>query len=86
MKVTIEVDCTPDEARKYCGLPNVKPVQEAVMARIETQMLEAVATMSPDAMLKLWLPFIPQNPEQFRDWFARLFKPPFSSQPSSDRT
>ena len=36
MKIKIEVDCTPEEARNFFGLPNVKPMQEAVMAESET--------------------------------------------------
>ena len=34
VKITIEVGCTPEEARVFCGLPDVKPMQEAVMARL----------------------------------------------------
>ena len=34
MKVTIEIDCTPDEARVFMGLPDVKPMQAAVMASL----------------------------------------------------
>ena len=82
MKVSFDVDCTPDEARAFCGLPNVKPMQEAAMARIEARMLEAVAAMSPDALLKLWLPLVPQNAEQFRELLARFLKAPFGSPPS----
>jgi uncharacterized protein DUF6489 len=81
VKITVEVDCTPEEARTFFGLPDVKPMQEAVMARLEEHMLEAVTAMSPDAMLKMWLPFMPQNPDQFRDMFARFFSAPFGSTP-----
>ena len=28
MKVNIEVDCTPDEARRFLGLPDVAPMQQ----------------------------------------------------------
>ena len=72
MKIKIEVDCTPEEARNFFGLPNVKPMQEAVMARIEKQVLDAATSMSPEAILKLWSPFIPQNPEQFREGVSRI--------------
>ena len=34
MKVTVEIDCTPDEARQFMGLPDVKPLQAAVMAKL----------------------------------------------------
>jgi hypothetical protein len=29
MKVNVEVDCTPDEARRFLGLPDVAKAQEA---------------------------------------------------------
>ena len=31
MKVTVNVECTPEEARTFLGLPDVQPMQEAVM-------------------------------------------------------
>src|SRR4051812_11035388 len=54
VRIDVNIDCTPDEARAFFGLPNVKPMQEAMMARMERQMLDAAAAMSPDAVLKMW--------------------------------
>jgi Family of unknown function (DUF6489) len=82
MKVTIEIDCTPDEARQFMGLPDVKPMQAAVMGRIEAQMTEAVERFSPDAMLRSWMSLMPQTPDQFKDVVGRFFKPPGSGVPS----
>jgi hypothetical protein len=31
MKLTINVDCTPEEARAFLGLPNVAPVNDMIM-------------------------------------------------------
>ena len=31
MKITVNVDCTPEEARSFLGLPDVQPLQAAVM-------------------------------------------------------
>jgi hypothetical protein len=31
MKITIEVDCTPEEARRFFGLSDAVPVQQAIM-------------------------------------------------------
>lgn len=70
MKINVEVDCTPDEARQFFGLPDVKPIQAAVMARIEQQMLEAASATSPDALLKTWLPAMGQASEQFQKMMA----------------
>ena len=30
MKINVEVDCTPLEAREFLGLPDVKPMQAAI--------------------------------------------------------
>ena len=62
MKVNIEINCTPDEARTFLGLPYVKPLQDAVMTSIERHMLDAAAAMSPDAVMKTWFSSIPKTP------------------------
>ena len=72
MKITIEVDCTPDEARSYMGLPDVKPLQAAVMSHVEQQMLRAADQFSPDSILKTWLSAMPQLPTQIQDVFSRM--------------
>src|SRR5262245_6527074 len=38
MKVNIEIDCTPSEARQFFGLPDVAPMQTAVMDKLQQQM------------------------------------------------
>ena len=73
MKVTIEVDCTPDEARQFIGLPDLKPMQAAIMARMEAEMMQAVERFSPDAMLRSWMSLMPQTPEQFTEAVGRFF-------------
>ncbi len=72
MKVTIEVDCTPEEARVFMGLPDVKPMQQAVMASLEQQALRATESFAPDAMLKLWFTTLPQMSTQVQDMFTRM--------------
>ena len=74
MKVTIEIDCTPDEARQFMGLPDVKPMQAALMGRMEAQMSEAADRFSPDALLRSWMSLMPGTPEGMRDGFTRLFQ------------
>ena len=56
MKISIDIDCTPDEARTFFGLPDLKPMQDAVMKEIEERMKAALAGMGPDAMLRTWMP------------------------------
>jgi hypothetical protein len=73
MKINLEIDCTPEEARRFLGLPDLAPMQEAVLARMQQRMLEAVSATGPEALLKAWMPMMPQTPEQMRDAMTRLF-------------
>ncbi len=38
MKITFDVELTPEEARRFFGLPDVAPVQEHLMERVKEQM------------------------------------------------
>ena len=56
MKITIDIDCTPQEARAFFGLPNVEPIQDAVLAKAQERLTEYLEARDPEALLKLWFP------------------------------
>ena len=56
MKVTVNIDCTPEEARTFMGLPDVQPMQEALMKDLEERLRSNIQSMSPENMMKTWLP------------------------------
>lgn len=56
MKFSIDVDCTPEEARQFLGLPDVKPMQESLMAEVEARMKANLEAMDPETMVQAWLP------------------------------
>ncbi|NJO55206.1 MAG: hypothetical protein HC834_01375 [Rhodospirillales bacterium] len=56
MKIHVDIECTPDEARAMFGLPDVKPMQQALMGEIEKKLMKTMSAMEPDALLKMWLP------------------------------
>lgn len=66
MKVQIEIDCTPAEARAFLGLPDVAPLNEAMVAEMTKRMEANVAAMQPDELLKAWTSFGLQAQDQFR--------------------
>jgi hypothetical protein len=74
MKVNVEIECTPEEARRFLGLPDLRPMQDAVMAKVQQQMLDAVNVLSPESLLKTWMPLAPQSPEQMRDAMSAMFR------------
>lgn len=73
MKITVDVDCTPEEARTFLGLPDVKPMQDALMTQIQERMTASLAAMEPEAMLKTWLPAGVQGMEQLQKMFWSQF-------------
>ncbi|HVG80985.1 MAG TPA: DUF6489 family protein [Methylomirabilota bacterium] len=56
MKVTVNVDCTPEEARAFFGLPDVAPMQEAIMREVQDRVLKNMAAMDVDTLMRVWLP------------------------------
>lgn len=73
MKITVDVDCTPEEARTFLGLPDVRPMQEALMKQIQDQMASSLHAMEPETMLKVWLPAGVQGMEQLQKMFWSQF-------------
>src|SRR5690348_14630224 len=75
MKIDIHIDCTPDEARRFLGLPDISSMQASVVAKIEERMLAAADALAPETMLNNWLSLLPANQERLREMFAGFFKP-----------
>jgi hypothetical protein len=56
MKITIDIDCTPQEARTFFGLPHVEPMQEALVAQMQERLTQYLDAMEPEALISAWLP------------------------------
>ena len=64
MKITVDVDITPEELRRFIGLPNVDKLQEQILQNAQTYLKESggshysdlIATaMQPMAAYQQWL-------------------------------
>ena len=69
MKITMNVDCTPEEARTFMGLPDIKPMQEQIMREVQERMAANIRGMEPEAMIKTWLPITLKGFEQIQEMF-----------------
>jgi len=76
MKINVEIDCTPEEARAFFGLPDVAPMQERLMKDVEEQMVAAMRSMEPDALMKTWLPASMQGFESLQKMFWNAMSDP----------
>ena len=66
MKVTVEVDCTPAEARAFLGLPDVAPLNDDLVAEMQRRMDENITAMKPEELMKSWTSYGLQAQDQFR--------------------
>lgn len=69
MKINIEIDCTPQEARSFLGLPDVSPLHEAMMKEIQNRMTANLKVMDPEVLMKVWMPANLQGLEQIQKAF-----------------
>ncbi|MES2035574.1 MAG: DUF6489 family protein [Pseudomonadota bacterium] len=66
MKVTIEIDCTPIEARTFMGLPDVSGLNDHMVSEMQKRMDANMAALAPDELMKTWMAFGSGAQEQFR--------------------
>lgn len=69
MKIKIDIDCTPEEARSFLGLPDVAPIQEAMMSAMQERMEQMVQTADPETLMKTWMPAGMQGLEAMQKMF-----------------
>ena len=56
MKIRVNIDCTPEEARAFLGMPDVRPLNEAMVRSLEDRMGTALDRLDPEALMRLWMP------------------------------
>ena len=67
MKMTIEIDCSPQEARAFLGLPDVTGLNDKLVEEMQKRMTANMAMLSPDELIKNWTAFGVGAQEQFRN-------------------
>ena len=54
MKVNIEIDLTPEEARAFLGLPNYSQMHETWLNAVKSKVEETAPNADIEPMLKAW--------------------------------
>jgi hypothetical protein len=70
MKVTIELDCTPEEARRMMGLPDLTPLHDLYLSRMREALDGRVAPETVAAMMRSWTPVGDAGMDFWRQLFA----------------
>ena len=66
MKVNVEMECTPAEARHFLGLPDVQPLNDHLVAEMQKRMDANMSAMQPEELMKTWTTIGLQAQDQFR--------------------
>ena len=56
MKVTVDVDCTPEEARRFLGLPDLTAVHAAFVEKMQMAVSEGPSPEAYADLMKAWGP------------------------------
>lgn len=85
MKVNIDLDMTPEEARKMMGLPDLEPLQKAMMDKMQNHMEDYFASMTdPELMFNKLMPIGIQAMETYQNFYREMAKASMQSMNDSD--
>jgi hypothetical protein len=74
MKITIEIDCTPQEARQLAGLPDIEPLQQEIMKQVRDRVVKAMSLSDPETLIKAWVPMTQTLGQQGIEAFQGIIK------------
>ncbi len=74
MKMKIEIDCTPQEARAFLGLPDVTPLHDVMMDRMRGQLDQNMALLDPETLARAWFPIGAQGMEAMQAFMMRAMQ------------
>ena len=68
MKLTINIDCTPVEARTFFGMPDVEPLNTMIVEEMTKRAKENMDTLAdPERFMTQWMAMSGKGMEQFQN-------------------
>lgn len=56
MKISIDIDCSPEEARRFLGLPDLSALHEAYLDQMKSMMVSGMTPDMVEQMMRSWSP------------------------------
>jgi hypothetical protein len=72
MNVTVNVDCTPEEARRFLGLPDLSPVHQAYVEKLQKTVTDGITPEAIGEMVKSWGPMTEAGMAVWRQMFEQM--------------
>jgi hypothetical protein len=75
MKITLNVDCTPEEARAFFGLPDLKPLQAELVDQLKDRLSKNLQAIDPEALVRTWFASPMDTLKRVQEMFRQGAKP-----------
>ncbi len=72
MKINVDVDITPVEARTFLGLPDLTPIHEAYVDQMRRAMSEGVTPDMVKSLISNWSPLGEAGMGMWKQMFERM--------------
>lgn len=72
MKFTVDVDCTPEEARRFLGLPDLTPVHAAYVEKLQKLVGDGVTPDMVGDMMRQWGPMTEAGMSMWKSMFEQM--------------
>lgn len=69
MKINVDIDCTPTEARTFLGLPDLAPLHEAYLEQMKRAVSDGITPDMVESLLRNWAPFGDAGMSMWRQMF-----------------
>lgn len=69
MQVNVTVDCTPQEARSFLGLPDLAPLHAVYLDKMQSLAAEGVLPADIERMYRAWGTGLTESLDQFQRLF-----------------
>ena len=73
MKIKFDIECTPEEARKFLGLPDVEKMQAQLMDQLQQKLSDNIASLDAESMMKTWMPAGMKGFDEMQNMFWNSF-------------
>lgn len=75
MKVKIDIECSPAEARAFFGLPNIEPLNDKLVEEMGRRMEANMDALEPEALMRNWMSMGGEMQKQMFALFTQAASP-----------
>ena len=72
MNISVNVDCTPEEARRFMGLPDLSSIHELYLEKLRDMMEQGLTPGSIETLMRNWAPMGEASMSMWRQLFENM--------------